>query len=308
MKIEWIVGLGQMSESPSLDRPGKTTMHITPPSDLSLPAVVICLLLVVTDAIAGPFSDPGHLPGEMTAWATSVDDYLAGPVDIAQPELGIANFGLPTLVLGASQTGGAVGSSHVFSLGDGGFITLQFDSGIGDGIGNDFAVFENGFVDQGSGFFFGEFAFVEVSSDGVDFARFPSTSLETTPVDTFDVVDPSDYHNLAGDQMIGIGTGFDLHDLWDDPLVQNATLDMTDVRFVRIVDVVGDGSTTDQAGEPIYDPYETAFASGGFDAEAVGVLHTAPEPQTIHLLMVGVVALIGMTGIRNRRNPCVSAR
>jgi hypothetical protein len=211
-------------------------------------------------------------------------------------------------VLGASQTGGSVGSSHVFSLGDGGFITLKFESGIGDGIGNDFAIFENVFVDQGSGLFFGEFAFVEVSSDGFDFVRFPATSLQASPVDTFDVVDPSDYHNLAGDQLIGVGTGFDLHDLWDDPLVQNATLDLTDVRFVRIVDVVGDDSTTDQFGEPIYDPYVTDFAAGGFDAEAVGVLHSAPEPQAAQLLMVGVITLIGLSEIRRRRNPCDSAR
>jgi hypothetical protein len=147
-----------------------------------------------------------------------------------------------------------------------------------------------------------------VSSDGVYFARFPSISLQPDPVGAFAEVDPSDYHNFAGDQLIGVGTGFDLHDLLDDPLVLNTTIDLTDVRFVRIMDVVGDGSTTDQAGQPIYDPYPTAFEAGGFDAEAVGVLHNAPEPQTIHLLVVGVIALIALAGIRNRRNPCVPSR
>jgi hypothetical protein len=273
-----------------------------------LPAIVICWMLVAAAAMAGPFDDPGHLPSEMTAWATSVDDFMAGPVDIAQPGLGYADFGLPALVLGPSQTDGGTDPGDVFSLGDGGFITLYFDAGIGDGIGNDFAVFENGFVDQGSGFFFGEFAFVEVSTDGLDFARFPATSLQASPVGAFAVVDPTDYHNLAGDQLIGFGTGFDLGDLWDDPLVQNATLDLTDVRFVRIVDVIGDGSTVDQASEPIYDPYATAFASGGFDAEAVGVLHTAPEPRSVQLLAVGVAALIGAARARERRkNPCAAA-
>jgi len=274
---------------------------------MRIAAAAVCLTLVTQSAIAGPFNDPGHWPEEMTAWATSVEDYVVGPVDIAYPALGVANFGLPELTLGVSQTGGTIGASDVFSLGDGGFIMLYFDTGIGDGIGNDFAVFENGFLDQGSGFFFGEFAFVEVSSDGVDFVRFPATSLQASPIDTFEVLDPTDYHNLAGDQLIGFGTGFDLHDLRDHPLVQNATLDLTDVRFVRIIDVIGDGSTIDQSGEPIYDPYATAFASGGFDVEAVGILHTAPEPKTVHLLMVGVVALIGLAGRRNRRDPCASA-
>lgn len=274
---------------------------------LTLAISAACLILVAPPASAGPFNDPGHWPEEMAAWATSVDDFSAGPLDIAQPGLGFANFGLPTLVLGPSQTDETVGSSDVFSLGDGGFITLHFDDGIGDGIGNDFAIFENGFVDQGSGFFFGEFAFVEVSSNGLDFARFPATSFQAIPVDTFEVLDPSDYHNLAGDQLIGFGTGFDLHDLWDDPLVLSATLDLTDVRFVRIIDVIGDGSKLDQFGEPIYDPYPTAFASGGFDAEAVGVLHTAPEPGVVPLLTIGAIALVGLAGTRNRREPCASA-
>jgi hypothetical protein len=37
------------------------------------------------------------------------------------------------------------------------------------------------------------------------------------------------------------------------------------------VDAVGDGCTTDSLGNPIYDPYPTAFSSGGFDLDAVEV-------------------------------------
>jgi hypothetical protein len=266
-----------------------------------LSVAVLCLILAPSAGWAGPFDDPGHLPWEMTAWATAVDEFVPGPVDVADPELGLADFGLPALVLGPSETNGGTEPGHVASLGDGGFITLEFETGIGYDLGNDFAIFENGFLDSQSGLFFGEFAFVEVSSNGFDFVRFPSTSLQASPVGSFGVVDPSDYHNLAGDQLIGYGTGFDLGELWDHPLVQNGTLLLTDVRFVRIVDVIGDGSTLDAADQPIYDPYETAFPSGGFDAEAVGVLHSAPEPKIIQLLAVGVVSLIAAARARDRR-------
>ena len=44
------------------------------------------------------------------------------------------------------------------------------------------------------------------------------------------------------------------------------------IRWVRVVDVVGDGSCTDSFGNVIYDPYPT-IGSGGFDLEAVGVIN-----------------------------------
>ena len=269
----------------------------------------LCLGFVVTarTAVAGPYNDPGYLPSEMMAWASLVDEFNVGPVDIAQPSLGLASYGLPQYVLGVSLTGGTVGAGDVVSLGDGGSITLYFEAGIADGIGDDFAVFENGFVDQGSGYFFGEFAFVEVSTDGVDFTRFPAVSLQATSVSAFGVVDPSDYDNFAGDQMIGVGSGFDLHDLIDDPLVQDATVALTEIRFVRIIDVIGNGSSFDDLGQPIYDPYATAFASGGFDAEAVGVLHTVPEPGKASGLLIGMLVLLGAAEARRGRKPCVFA-
>ncbi|MFP6654586.1 MAG: PEP-CTERM sorting domain-containing protein [Myxococcota bacterium] len=267
----------------------------------------LCLVVMARGAVAGPYADPGYLPSEMAAWASSVDEFSVGPVDVAQPALGLASFGLPQYVLGASLTGGTVGTGDVLSLGDGGSITLYFDAGIGDGLGDDFAVFENGFVDQSSGYFFGEFAFVEVSTDGVDFVRFPALSLQATPVSAFGVVDPSDYHNLAGDQMVGVGSGFDLHDLIDDPLVQDATVALTEIRFVRIIDVIGDGSTFDELGQPIYDPYATAFASGGFDVEAIGVLHTVPEPGRASGLSIGFLVMLGAVQARRGRKPCVFA-
>jgi hypothetical protein len=251
-------------------------------------------LLGAEVATAGPFDEPGIDPLDIEAWATEVVEIVRGPMDVAQPELGPASFGIPENALGA-----ATGSSFdIVSLGDGGLVTLFFDSGIGDGPGPDLAVFENGFFTPSG--LFAELAFVEVSSNGIDFVRFDAESLRDTPVGGGDVIDPSDDRNLAGDQPIGLGTGFDLSELQQTSLAQTGLLDLDDVRYVRIVDVIGNGSTFDSEGWPLYDPYPTAFASGGFDLEAVGVLHPAPEPGSVALLASGVA---GLAGLARQRGP-----
>jgi hypothetical protein len=237
----------------------------------------------------------------MLAWACAVDASERGPIDITDldPERELASHGEPEDALGP-PTGS---STHAFSLGDGGSITLSFfappecDRGIRDGPGDDFAVYENGFFTVDG--LFAEFAFVDVSSNGVDFARFEATSFRTTRVDGFEAIDPADYENFAGDQPLGQGTGFDLNELANDPLVTSGALDLDDVRYVRLVDVVGNGSTFDANGQPIYDPHPTAFPSGGFDADAVGVLH-APEPGAQVMLAAGV----GCLALLARRRWC----
>lgn len=250
---------------------------------------------VAGPALAGPYADVGYDPILMVAWASEVDELVRGPMDIANPGLGDASFGLEANVVGPST-----GSSFdVVSLGDGGSITLFFDTGISDGTGDDFAVFENAFFSVGG--LFGEFAFVEVSSNGVDFARFEAHSLQTAPVPGGGVVDPTDYGNFAGDQAQPLGTGFDLGELAADPLVIGGDVDLADVSYVRLIDVIGDGTTLDAAGLPIYDPYPTPFWIGGFDLEAVGVIHPVPEPGS--LLMFGAGTLL-LAQLRKRRRPC----
>jgi hypothetical protein len=54
-------------------------------------------------------------------------------------------------------------------------------------------------------------------------------------------------------------------------------VDLDAIRFVRIVDIVGDRSRRDSFGHPIYDPTPTMI-SGGFDLDGVGVLHAAGPP------------------------------
>ncbi len=160
--------------------------------------------------------------------------------------------------------GKAAGTFYdIVCLGRGGEITLTFECGIGDGAGYDFAVFENSFSDT-----FLELGYVEVSSDGVNFFRFLNDSLTDSPVGRFGAVDPADIGGFAGKYRQGYGTPFDLGLLTD----ASGLLDTNNVKWVRIVDIVGDGGDVDTSGDVIYDPYPT-IGSAGFDLDAIGVLN-----------------------------------
>ena len=104
--------------------------------------------------------DPG-----IVAWATDYQNYLAG-TDVD------ATWQTPGKALGPPGD-----TYDIVSLGNGGQITMTFAQPITDGAGADFAVFENAFSDT-----YLELAFVEVSSDGVNFFRFPTPSPPAPPV------------------------------------------------------------------------------------------------------------------------------
>jgi hypothetical protein len=185
-----------------------------------------------------------------------------------------ASFGHPSSALG--QASGI--STEVVSLGDGGSITLTFSAPIINGPGFDFAVFENSFSDN-----FLELAFVEVSSDGSRFVRFPATSLTpyNTQVGSFGTIDPTNIHNLAGKYRGGFGTPFDLSDLAD-----SSGLNINNIRFVRITDVVGSitppFATYDAQGNIVNDPFPTPFTSGGFDLDGVGLINVGQSFRLSH--------------------------
>lgn len=186
-----------------------------------------------------------------------------------------ASFGTPEMALGIAEGDG----STVVSLGDSGMATLTFSQLIIDGNGFDFAIFENGFADH-----YMEFGHVEASSDGVNFFRFPSTS--EIPLDTqlsnASYSDCRYVNNLAGKYRKGFGTPFDISELTNDPL-----LDKNAITHIRIIDVIGaiSGShtTQDQLGTIINDPYPTAFHSGGFDLDAVGIINGVLDINTDQL-------------------------
>ena len=191
-----------------------------------------------------------------------------GFLNSANPALGIASFGLDNFGLGIAEADGIT----VVSLGDGGSATLTFPRPIRNGEGPDFAVFENGFTDN-----YMEFAHVEVSSDGINFVRFPSVS--ETPLlpqlDNFSYGDCRYVHNLAGKYRQGFGTPFDLQELENTP-----NLNVSFITHVRLIDVVGSTDpalgTSDAFGNLINDSYPTEFPAGGFDLDAIAVLHELP--------------------------------
>lgn len=159
-----------------------------------------------------------------------------------------------------------------------GSITLRFVEPISDFTGADFAVYENGHINNSAGGVFGELAFVEVSSNGVDFARFPSVSQTQTAVGPYGSIDPTRIYNLAGKHLNAFGeswgTPFDLAQLADHPFVAQGRLDLNDITHIRLVDIPGSGDFLDSLGNPIFDAWVT-WGSGGADIEAVGAIGQA---------------------------------
>lgn len=164
------------------------------------------------------------------------------------------------------------GVNVTVSLGDNGTAVLEFPSPIKNGEGPDFAVFENGF--DYDGYQYLELAFVEVSSDGINYVRFPAISKTNSFVQTggFGTSDATLLHNLAGKYVANYGTPFDLEELKNNPL-----LDMNNITHVKLVDVIGTidlaTSTKDSLGNPVNDPFTTTGNASGFDLDAVGVIN-----------------------------------
>jgi len=199
------------------------------------------------------------------AWASHCT-LQRGLRDISDPTLGYVTYGDSTEAIGAPNATG------VTSLGDGGSAIVSFNTPITNGPGPDFAVFENAFVDT-----FLELAFVEVSSDGINFHRFPATSntQSSVQVGSFGGLDATKINNLAGKYLVNYGTPFDL-----DELDNIAGLDINNIHYVKIIDVVGcimdSFARFDKNNNKINDPWRTDFLTGGFDLDAVGVIHTWP--------------------------------
>lgn len=244
------------------------------------------------------------------AWATACT-VNPGPMNITDPSAGLAGAGWPA----ENVIGFPDGTMGVTCLGDGGVATVTFASPICNQPGPDFAVFENGFANaQNPNMYFLELGFVEVSSDGVNYFRFPAISnvQTTTQVGGFGCIDPTQIHNLASKYPAMYGTPFELDEIPDNPL-----LNKNNITHVRVIDVIGtidpEYCTYDSEGHIVNDPWPTPFASCGMDLDAIGVIHdlahfpTPPDeppyvanpvpdvvfedyPQTIQVNLDGVVS------------------
>ncbi|NLX22484.1 MAG: PEP-CTERM sorting domain-containing protein [Phycisphaerae bacterium] len=121
-------------------------------------------------------------------------------------------------------------------------------------------------------------AFVEASSNGSDVARFDAVSTHTAPV-------------AGSGGFSGWDAPFDLATLAGHPLVTGGQLDLSDIQYVRLVDIPGTGYYLDSLNNPILDAHP-ATGSGGFNfrlSEGVAVINEAPEPTTMVLLGFGLL-------------------
>ncbi|MDO5616279.1 MAG: T9SS type A sorting domain-containing protein [Cruoricaptor ignavus] len=204
------------------------------------------------------------------AWATGCE-VVRGPMQIDNPSLGNASVGTPANAIGKDN--------GLVSLGDGGTAILTFEKPIKNGEGADFAIFENGFIDGRTDLAFLELAFVEVSSDGINYFRFPAVNeypsdfVENSVHGSgFASMDARYLHNFAGKYIGGYGTPFDLDEIPDNDL-----LDKNAITHVKIIDVIGTNKepyrTYDSKGNIAIDPFPTPFPSSGFDLSGVGVIH-----------------------------------
>ena len=219
---------------------------------------ILCWFPLFLCGQEGPFAPS---VGEEGSTAVPLDDERilgwADTVELYAPAAGApvaSQFSDPTQALFAAE--GNV--FQIVSLGRGELV-VSFQESFQNGEGPELAVFENSFNDT-----FLELAFVEVSSDGVHFVRFPNQSL--TPNESSAIM-ATQIDGLAGKYRVGFGTPFDFQNLPDSPL-----LDLKAVRFVRLVDIVG-GEAIDSLGRTIFDAF-LAGVSTGFDCDGIAALET----------------------------------
>ncbi len=241
--------------------------------------VLILGFMFAAIAVRAQFPPPAGQPGSTAIhfdstcfkfWADSCT-VIRGFVNISDTTF--TYEGQNRAFYGSPSDAKGVPDEFTVSLGDGGSALLTFPVSIGNGPGYDFAVFENAISDV-----FLELGFVDVSSDGSHFVRFPAISLVQTAVQvpTFGSTDATLINNFAGKYRALYGTPFDLDDIKD-----STGIDLQRITRVRIVDAIGciqpAFASYDSEGLPVNDPWPTPFHTCGFDLDAVGVINLGAQ-------------------------------
>ncbi|MFK7742363.1 MAG: hypothetical protein AB8H80_18765 [Planctomycetota bacterium] len=218
--------------------------------------------------------------GQLTARGLAAQSFFADGVASSNTNGGAGGgVFLPSNALGAPM-----GSTVTHSLGIQGDLTVTFSTAITNGPGADLIVSENPFrsfttPDES----FAEVCFVEVSSNGTDFVRFPARYFgPAVQPGAFGFIGVGVYSGLAGQTPVLVpsdpsadprdvceagGDSFDLQDLAGEPLVLTGTVNILAITHVRLVDVES-GVSLDATGTPIFDP-----GAGSADIDAVTAIH-----------------------------------
>jgi hypothetical protein len=312
-------------------------------------AFTVAAALTAISAAAGPFPDynQGILSNDarIVSWATGWQNYV-------QPDPSSGGYchnnagqtnSIDNAILGAPTDFTLNGTTkHVLALGHASSITVMFGGPIPRGSGWNFAVFENAFLDsssalagrgggtnyvyynngtnlvpvaRGYNFVWTKLAFVDVSSDDTNWARFPVTYLNTDVLFQASVSESPDHwlsqdatmmDGLAGKTALQYGTPFSLSTLTNAPNVLSRAVDLNNIRCIRLTDVIGDGSRLDQYGNPIYSPYYDSTqvplvtpqdsATDGFCLRGVAILET-PVPTIGGASMAPAGFLINVSGL-----------
>jgi hypothetical protein len=232
--------------------------------------LALILFLLFTVSVYSQYAPAAGIPGSSAIHADSSvfvnwgqnAQFVNGWLNIADKSLGKIGSANETDVYGKAN-------NSTYSLGDSGYVTYYFSKPLINGPSWDFAVFENSFDGN-----FLELARVQISSNGIAFYEFPAHSLTQTQSQkaSFDTLSAHLINNLAGKYRGMFGTPFDLEEMKN-----IAGLDINNITHIRIVDVVGsidsNFASIDTAGNFINDPYPTPFAAGGFDLDAIGIIH-----------------------------------
>jgi hypothetical protein len=273
--------------------------------------IVACIVsAAISRADAGIYSGPtdtAHPIDPAIPGSSSQFVEWAGAIDASRTYF--APRGNTTISATGVNSLGDLDASQIANGDSPGYITVTFPHGIRDQLGADFAVFENGFTFGSPNGLFAELAYVEVSSNGIDFARFPSISTNTGPVQgspPFAGYDMSNVYNLAGKHAANFGTPFDLSELLTNSLVIGGNVDLANIQYVKLVDIPGSGAFHDSAGNPILDNWLTSASTAGYDfrlgtSNGVGVIHAVPEPATLTTAIIVLVPILTLR--RPRRTP-----